>query len=77
MRFGGLKLPDGVDWNQFFAVAVLAGIGFTMSLFIGTLAFRDIERITAVQLGVLVGSGVAAVLGVALLRFTQPAKVRG
>lgn len=60
-------LPAGASWVQFYGVAVLTGIGFTMSLFIGTLAFPDPEHAVAVRLGVLVGSIVSALFGYALL----------
>lgn len=72
-RLGFCKLPTGVSWLQIYAVSILAGIGFTMSLFIGTLAFVDPEHAKAVRLGVLFGSTVSAVTGYLLLRWaTQP-----
>ena len=52
-----------------YGVAVLAGIGFTMSLFIGTLAFNDAERARDVRLGVLSGSFISALTGYLILRF--------
>lgn len=61
------KLPYGVNWLQFYGMALLTGIGFTMSLFIGTLAFTDIEHISAVRLGVLGASLLSAIVGVAVL----------
>jgi len=69
VRFAGARLPEGAGWRQFFAVAVLCGIGFTMSLFIGGLAFegQDAAYDTRVKLGVIAGSLISAVLGVALL----------
>lgn len=57
------KLPSGVSWTQFYGMAILMGVGFTMSLFIGTLAFSDIEHITDVRLGVMGGSLLSALLG--------------
>ncbi len=60
-------LPYKADWAQFFGMALLTGIGFTMSLFIGTLAFTDVEYTTAVRLGVLTGSTLSALLGVMVL----------
>lgn len=67
------KLPDGVTWLQFYGMALLTGIGFTMSLFIGTLAFDNIEHASAVRLGVLSGSFLSGVLGVmVLLASTKP-----
>lgn len=62
--------PEGATWLQVFAVGLLAGIGFTMSLFIGMLAFPDVSRAADIRLGVLMGSCTAAILGYVLLRRT-------
>ncbi len=67
MRTGMARLPEGATWGQFYGVAVLTGIGFTMSLFIGTLAFPEVGYSAGVRLGVLSGSLVSAVVGYALL----------
>ena len=69
VRFGGFRLPRGASTRQFFGVCVLCGIGFTMSLFIGGLAFagQDAGYVTQLKLGVLGGSLIAGVLGAALL----------
>lgn len=66
-------LPDKVSWTQLYGAAVLCGIGFTMSLFIASLAFEHEgqEYIRQVRLGILVASLMAAVAGYLLLRFTQ------
>jgi NhaA family Na+:H+ antiporter len=61
------RLPDGATWRQVAGVACLTGIGFTMSLFIGSLAFEGSDAMNAVRLGVLTGSIVSALLGAALL----------
>lgn len=66
------KLPQGVNWKQYYGMALITGIGFTMSLFIGTLAFETTEHQTAVRLGVLLGSAMSGVLGYLLLRATSP-----
>ena len=60
---GLVKLPEGASVMDYFAMSILTGIGFTMSLFIGTLAFDDPSLQNAVRLGVLVGSVVAGILG--------------
>ncbi|MFI5033664.1 MAG: Na+/H+ antiporter NhaA, partial [Reyranellales bacterium] len=64
---GAAKLPAGATWRQLYGVAVCGGIGFTMSLFIGTLAFENGGKLALVQLGVLAGSLLSASLGYALL----------
>lgn len=63
------KLPQGASWSQVYGVAVLTGIGFTMSLFIGSLAFADPAQTNAVKLGVLGGSVLSALLGFVVLRY--------
>jgi len=64
------NLPDDVSWPQFYGMALLTGVGFTMSLFIGTLAFTDISLATPVRLGVLSGSFLSAVSGITVLLLT-------
>ncbi len=72
VQLGLGALPEEVGWRWFHGMAVLCGIGFTMSLFIGSLAFRDPLHAAEVRLGVLAGSLLSALLGYALLR-TAPA----
>lgn len=69
IRFGLARLPDGSNGVQFFGLSVLCGIGFTMSLFIGGLAFegQGVEFERATKLGVLFGSACSAVLGSVVL----------
>ncbi|KQN87011.1 sodium:proton antiporter [Sphingomonas sp. Leaf67] len=75
VRSGLSCRPGDANWVQLWGVAALAGIGFTMSLFIGGLAFAgDAAAIDQVKIGVLAGSLLSALLGAALLRF---APVRG
>jgi len=69
---GICRLPQGVGWAQFYGMALLTGIGFTMSLFIGSLAFDDEAYATPVRVGVLGGSLVSAAAGIALLLRTRP-----
>jgi NhaA family Na+:H+ antiporter len=71
---GGLAhKPDGATWLQILGVALLGGIGFTMSLFIGMLAFPDPAEAASLRLGVLTGSLLSAVAGYLILA----ASVRG
>lgn len=69
IRTGLAKLPEGSRWTQLYGIALLCGIGFTMSLFIGALAFAGSPLLVdEVKVGVLLGSVVAAILGVIVLR---------
>ncbi|WP_375403807.1 Na+/H+ antiporter NhaA [uncultured Sphingomonas sp.] len=69
-RLGMARLPGGVSWTQLYGAALLAGVGFTMSLFIGGLAFPGRpELVDQVKLGVLAGSILSAAAGFAMLRF--------
>ena len=72
LAYGAIKLglarpPQGATMIQMYGVSLLAGIGFTMSLFIGTLAFTDPALQNSVRLGVLAGSLLSGVLGAAIL----------
>ncbi len=68
VTLGLARLPEGAGWGHMAGVALLAGIGFTMSLFIGGLSFGEGAEMDAVRLGVLVASAFAAVAGFVLLR---------
>ncbi len=74
VKLGIAKLPDAINFKQIFAVSVLCGIGFTMSIFIASLAFgdADIALTTYSKLGILLGSTAAAVVGYSLLRLALP-----
>ena len=74
-KLGIAKLPEGVTRVQIYGAATLCGIGFTMSLFIGDLAFRGSVRGDEVKLSVFVGSLVAALIGLAVLALTTPKPV--
>lgn len=70
VKTGRASLPAGVDWQHISGVSLLTGVGFTMSLFIGSLAFGDSELMNPVRLGVLCGSIASGVLGYLVLRTT-------
>jgi NhaA family Na+:H+ antiporter len=65
--------PEGSTWAQLFGVGVVAGIGFTMSLFIGMLAFPEPQYAADIRIGVLSGSICSAILGYLLLRYLPAA----
>ncbi len=65
---GVAAMPAGGSWRTLYGVSILGGIGFTMSLFIGTLAFQDPRYEAEVRLGVLAGSVLSAVVGYLVLR---------
>ena len=68
IRLGFARLPDGVRWTELYGACLLAGVGFTMSLFIGTLAWDAADYAAPVRLGVIAGSLLSGVGGYALLR---------
>ncbi len=69
---GLARRPRGANWAQTYGVSVLCGVGFTMSLFIGGLAFDDPSQITSMKVGVLSGSILSAVSGYLLLALARP-----
>lgn len=76
---GFAKLPTGASWWGFYGTSILCGVGFTMSLFIASLAFEQGGSdaiILGDRLGILVGSAISAVVGYLLLRIFNPAANR-
>ena len=72
VRFGLAARPAGASWIQIYGTCLLCGIGFTMSLFIGALAFaHDPELVEEAKLGILLGSFLSAATGYALLRVSH------
>jgi NhaA family Na+:H+ antiporter len=63
VAIGLAQRPAGASWTQVYAVSMLCGVGFTMSLFIGGLAFEDAALISAMKVGVLSGSFLSAISG--------------
>ncbi|HYZ04596.1 MAG TPA: Na+/H+ antiporter NhaA, partial [Rubrobacter sp.] len=68
VKSGVSELPEGIRWRHVYGAAWLAGIGFTMSLFISDLAFSDGRLVDAAKLGILVASLIAGVVGWVILR---------
>ncbi len=67
IRFGWAEKPDNCNWVSFYGVGILTGIGFTMSLFVGNLAFPNSDIIDGVKIGVLLGSLFSTVMGYIIL----------
>ncbi|OOH91434.1 Na(+)/H(+) antiporter NhaA [Pasteurellaceae bacterium 15-036681] len=81
VKLGIAKLSDDINFKQIFAVSILCGIGFTMSMFLAGLAFggdeADGKFISLARVGILMGSGASAILGYYLLKvFTKPVEVQ-
>ncbi|MBF0131271.1 MAG: Na+/H+ antiporter NhaA [Magnetococcales bacterium] len=79
VRMGLVKKPESLAWWQLYGVAVLCGVGFTMSLFVSTLAFEHAQAVASMppdmgsaRLGILVGSMTSGVLGWLILLFVLP-----
>jgi NhaA family Na+:H+ antiporter len=73
VRLGLSPKPAGSTWLQIYGVACLCGVGFTMSLFIGSLSFADPLLQDQIRLGVILGSVLSAILGVIILKRAAPA----
>jgi NhaA family Na+:H+ antiporter len=74
IKLGICQLPEKTSWSQLFAVSILGGIGFTMSIFVTLLAFDNSLIIDNSKLMILISSLIAGILGIVLLRFTSKAK---
>ncbi|WP_338241165.1 Na+/H+ antiporter NhaA [Aurantiacibacter hainanensis] len=75
VKLGIVKMPPGCSWPEVWGVSILCGIGFTMSLFIGELAFTGSSEVARLlrdeaKIGILTGSLISAVLGYVILRLT-------
>ena len=72
IKFGLAQMPSNSNWLNFYGVGILTGIGFTMSLFVGNLAFvENVQYMDGVKIGVLTGSLLSTVFGYFLLLFTS------
>ena len=72
VKSGIASVPKGATWTRFWGVGLLGGIGFTMSLFIGGLAFPSGDLLVMAKKGILLASLVAGIAGYLLLRLTPP-----
>ena len=72
VKSGIARLPENVTWRHVYGVACLTGVGFTMSLFIGSLAFGGADEMNAVRLGVVLGSVLSGLFGYVLLKSVSP-----
>jgi NhaA family Na+:H+ antiporter len=77
VRFGWASLPEGVSWKQIHGAGWLAGIGFTMALFMAGLSFTDNAPLLAAKLAILIASFSAGIIGSAILLWTTPGKSSG
>ena len=68
IKTGLARMPEGANWSMIYGVSLLCGIGFTMSLFVGGLAFDDTGHAAAVRLGVLAGSITSGIAGYLVLK---------
>lgn len=68
IKIGFGLLPEDLNWRMIFGAACLAGIGFTMSIFITNLAFSEIESVDASKLSIIIASTISAVLGLLILK---------
>jgi Na+:H+ antiporter, NhaA family len=71
-RLGWARFPGDMQWKQIYGLGVLAGMGFTMSLFITTLAYESADLILHAKMGILVASLLAGVMGYVLLKTSLP-----
>ncbi|WP_416445850.1 Na+/H+ antiporter NhaA [Leeuwenhoekiella sp. A16] len=67
-KFKWITVPDNIDNRQIIGVSFLAGIGFTMAIFIGNLAFTSEIYLNSAKIGILIGSAIAAIVGFIILR---------
>jgi NhaA family Na+:H+ antiporter len=74
VKAGIADLPFGVTWRQLFSASWLAGIGFTMSLFIASSAFDTSARLDTAKMGILAASLLAGIIGFVLLTLTSPVR---
>jgi NhaA family Na+:H+ antiporter len=72
IRSGRAVMPEGVTWAQLWGVSCLAGVGFTMSLFVSDLAFRQAELVSEAKIGIIIASVLAGIFGMIVLSRALP-----
>ena len=76
IKMGLARMPEGASWGSLYGVSILCGVGFTMSLFVGSLAFEnvtpDLEAIFDERLGIILGSLLSGIFGYIVLHMTLP-----
>jgi NhaA family Na+:H+ antiporter len=75
VKFKVASLPEGVTWNQIYGAAFLAGIGFTMSMFISDLAFKDESFKQIAKVGIMAASAISAIIGMLWLGISSKKQV--
>lgn len=70
-KIGLCDKPTNLKWGQIYGLSILTGIGFTMSLFIGTLAYEDDVILSQVRLSILVASALSAIMGYMVLKYSS------
>lgn len=76
VSFGICELPANINWKHILGAGMLAGIGFTMSIFICLLAFNDVQQIDEAKIAIIFGSSLSAIFGIAYLRIVSRTKIR-
>jgi Na+:H+ antiporter, NhaA family len=77
VKLGVSELPEGITWRHLYGAGWLAGIGFTMYLFISDLAFAGGSLLNTAKLGILAASLIVGVVGWAILRGAAFTRIRG
>ena len=76
IKIGLAKLPDGANWASLYGVSILCGVGFTMSLFVGSLAFENVafeaQAVFDERLGIILGSLLSGIAGYLVLNYSLP-----
>ncbi len=72
IKSGRAKMPDGSTWGMIYGASLLAGVGFTMSLFVSDLAFNSAALLMEAKIGILIGSLLSGVFGYLVLRKLLP-----